>query len=327
METDIVEALYPQELRLVRAEEKGEQLKLSGKMPICLRKALLIAVWYLGNKESMRSIGNLFGISKSSVHSCVYRICELFSALSSKIILWPEKPEDQSALERSFKERAGFPGVVGAIDGCDINIICPPDQLDSYRNRKCGHSMVLQGICSSDKKFLDIFVGYSGSAHDARIYRNSGIFEKADKNRSDIFLSDSYHLLGDSAYLISEFLLTPFKEPVQGSILGYQTSYNQKHSKTRVVIEHAFGSLKARFRKLHLVDTEIAFILYVITAACVLHNICETEGDRLEDNIQANSECDGSSDAPATSIAAANQPQSQRTSRGVAKREAIARAL
>ncbi|KAK2701385.1 hypothetical protein QYM36_019952 [Artemia franciscana] len=261
------------------------------------------------NKESMRSIGNLFRISKS------------------KIIIWPEIPEDQSSLETSFKERAGFPGVVGVIDGCHINIICPADQQDSYRNRKFGYSMVLQGICSPDKKLLDIFVWYPGSAHDARIYRNSGISEKADMNTSDIFLSDSYHVLGDSAYSISEFLLTPFKEPVQGSLSGYQTSYNKKYSKTRIVIQHAFGLLKARFRKLHLVDTEIAFIPYVITAACVLHNICETEGYRLEDTIQANSQYDDGSDTLATSIAAANQPQSQRTSRGVAKWEAIARAL
>ncbi|KAK2710425.1 hypothetical protein QYM36_011822 [Artemia franciscana] len=63
------------------------------------------------------------------------------------------------------------------------------------------------------------------------------------------------------------------------------------------------------------------------TVKFIFHTISQTKGDMLEDTIQANSECDGSSDAPATSIAAANQPQSQRTSRGVAKRDAIAIAL
>lgn len=39
----------------------------------------------------------------------------------------------------------GFPGVVGAIDGCHIPIKQPPGNANDYYNRKEFHSIILQG--------------------------------------------------------------------------------------------------------------------------------------------------------------------------------------
>jgi len=45
-----------------------------------------------------------------------------------------------------FRMRSrGFPGVVGAIDGCHIPIKQPPGNANDYYNRKEFHSIILQG--------------------------------------------------------------------------------------------------------------------------------------------------------------------------------------
>ena len=51
--------------------------------------------------------------------------------------------------------------------------------------------------------------------------------------------------------------------------------FNTKHSKTRVVVEIGFGTLKNRFRRQ---NTEITLDLQKVPlltyATCILHNIC-----------------------------------------------------
>jgi len=50
--------------------------------------------------------------------------------------------------------------VIGAIDGCHINVKAPIKQADSYTNRKLGKSIILQAICTEGKLFTNISVGF-----------------------------------------------------------------------------------------------------------------------------------------------------------------------
>jgi DDE superfamily endonuclease len=69
---------------------------------------------------------------------------------------------------------------IGSIDGSHIQIDKPTERHDDYVNRKSYHSMVLQGICNEHKKFIDVFIGYPGSVHDARVFRNSDIHDNME---------------------------------------------------------------------------------------------------------------------------------------------------
>lgn len=53
------------------------------------------------------------------------------------------------------------------------------------------------------------------------------------------------YFIGDSGYPLKKYLLTPI--PTRNFTEG-ELSYNRAHKKTRVVIERAFGELKARWR-------------------------------------------------------------------------------
>ena len=56
--------------------------------------------------------------------------------------------------------------------------------------------------------------------------------------------------------------------------------------KTRITIEHAFGLLKTRFRRLlsGLETRNLELISHSVAACCVLHNICLAQNDFIEEN-------------------------------------------
>lgn len=89
-------------------------------------------------------------------------------------------------------------------------------------------------------------------------------------------------LLADSAYLLSDYILTPYRD--NGHLNNIQR-FNTKHSKTRVVIERAFGTLNGRFRKLKYIYmyNTLDMIPLVIITCCILRNICIENEDELMD--------------------------------------------
>lgn len=186
-------------------------------------------------------------------------------------IKWPQVHEIHN-IQQEFAAISNFPGVVGVIDGCHIPISAPTEHPNSYINRKGFHSILLQGICNSKMKFIDVFTGICGSVHDARVWQLSDIKNMIEEDIERYFPQNS-HLLADSAYPLSHYMLTPYRD--NGHLNNIQHNYNTQLSKTRVIIERTFGMLKGRFRKLkyvYMYNTEM--IPLVILACCILHNIC-----------------------------------------------------
>ena len=89
---------------------------------------------------------------------------------------------------------------------------------------------------------------------------------------TDIFPSGYYHILGDSAFKLMEKLIVPFKD--NGCLTIRQKIFNTELSRSRCLIEHTFGWLKQRFRRLKCINAKLGRIPYIITACAVLHNIC-----------------------------------------------------
>jgi hypothetical protein len=63
--------------------------------------------------------------------------------------------------------------VIGLIDGCHIPISTPKTDPENYVNRKGFHSVLLQAVCDDKLLFTDLYVGWPGSVHDARVFRRS----------------------------------------------------------------------------------------------------------------------------------------------------------
>ncbi|CAM4637451.1 unnamed protein product [Lepidochelys olivacea] len=83
-------------------------------------------------------------------------------------------------------------------------------------------------------------------------------------------------ILGDSAYPLLPWLMQLYT----GSLDSSKEQFNYRLSKCRMVVECAFGPLKACWScLLTRLDFSETNIPIVIAACCVLHNICENKGE------------------------------------------------
>lgn len=124
----------------------------------------------------------------------------------------------------------------------------------------------MQVVCDNNLKIRDVFIGYPGSVHDSRVFRNSPLCQTLPQK------CGQYFLLGDSGYPLQANLLTPFKD--RGQLTERQSHYNVLLARNRYVIEHCFGVLKQKFRQLfHIKLRKMELIVHLIRAACVLHNL------------------------------------------------------
>ena len=112
---------------------------------------MYITLQYLGNQGAIRLLADKFNRTESTVWRAVKEITHCFFEHQSKFIVWP-KPEELSSFEEKFKDRAGFPGTIGAIDGCHIKIHPPIGNQMAYRNYKKFHSIVLMAIVLPDRR-------------------------------------------------------------------------------------------------------------------------------------------------------------------------------
>jgi len=88
-----------------------------------------------------------------------------------------------------------------------------------------------------------------------------------------------YHV-GDSAYPMLTWLMKPFL--YNSSLSAEQRTYNYCIFRAHIVVENAFGQLKARWRRVSKrLDADIDNIPTIITACCMLHNMCEVHREAL----------------------------------------------
>jgi hypothetical protein len=251
-----------------------------GRPPVQPLEAFLLTLWILGNQECFRSTADRFGFSRGHAHKIFIKTIKYVTSKKNKYIIWPVGQHLMKNVD-NFNHLRGnnsFPNVVGCVDGTHIMIPGPRND-DSFYNRKGVNSMILQGICNSGMSFIDVYCGWPGSAHDARVWRNSPIYQNLRNNAIPTF----YHLLGDSAYPLEEFIIVPFKD--NGHLTAQQKRFNKILSSTRVVIEQAYGRLKGTWRRLKFLNIQnLTYFKYIVTAACILHNICVRENIRFEED-------------------------------------------
>lgn len=94
------------------------------------------------------------------------------------------------------------------------------------------------------------------------------------------FPEEKYHILGDAAFAIRSWLMTPFRQT--RNLARRERRHNQILSSCRVVIENIFGITKGRFRRLQYINTySVSKAIEITTAACVLHNFCYLSNDEF----------------------------------------------
>ena len=111
----------------------------------------------------------------------------------------------------------------------------------------------MQAVVDHQYCFMDIYIGWPGSTHDACVLANSDVFEKGeagtlfpDKQRRICGKDVPLLLLGDPAYPLLPWMMKPYSDC--GRLTARQTTFNYQLSRARFVTENAFGCLKGRWR-------------------------------------------------------------------------------
>ena len=178
--------------------------------PMTTREMFYITIWYLANQCPPRAISIMFNRLISSIWRATDRITKILETNQQKFINWPT-PEEASVISDQFKQMAGFPGVLGDIDGTHIHFQAHTRNQKDYNNRKFFHSLNLQAVCLPNRAFSYTFAGFPGSAHDVRVFRCSDLHNKMNEDSASLSPTTEYHILGDSAFPCSSYLIPAIK--------------------------------------------------------------------------------------------------------------------
>uniref|UniRef100_A0A8C3FIF4 DDE Tnp4 domain-containing protein n=2 Tax=Chrysemys picta bellii TaxID=8478 RepID=A0A8C3FIF4_CHRPI len=246
---------------------------------LTVEKRVAIALWKLAMPDSYRSVGNQFGVGKSTVRAAVMQVAKAITELLLPKVVTLGNVQ---VIVDGFAAM-GFPNCGGTKDGTHIPILAPDHQGSQYINCQGYFSMVLQALVDHKGRFTNINVGWPGRVHDARVFRNTSLFKWLQQG---IYFPDQkitvgdvdmpIVILGDPAYPLMPWLMKPYT----GSLDSSQELFNYRLSKCRMVVEYAFGHLKAHWHTLLTrSDLSQTNIPIVIAACCVLHNLCESKGE------------------------------------------------
>lgn len=90
------------------------------------------------------------GFDKSTVSTTVQRVTNALAARADTFIKWPSSPTQKSSIKTGFYLAAGFPNVIGCIDGTHVRIQAPSVDENAFVNRKGYHSINVQGVCDHE---------------------------------------------------------------------------------------------------------------------------------------------------------------------------------
>lgn len=232
--------------------------------------ALAMAILYVSHGGKVALVADATGYSPETVRlHCKVVIQVISDIFFSKQVRMPDTDEYLEYISSDFLNRCHIPRVIGAIDGTHFPILTPSEAHVDYINRKGTHSIVFQAIAiGTDLRFIEFSGGWAGSVGDSMVFKQSTVFQKFVSRKWE-----GYRLLGDAAYGLSSFCLTPFER--SDRMTQTQKNYNFWQSSGRMVVERAFGCLKKRFPILQTAFTSDDKWLCTVAKFCVtIHNMC-----------------------------------------------------
>ena len=165
---------------------------------------LLHALRFFASGSFQNVVGDSIHVSPPTACRVIRKVSLALSARLHQYVNISQDARYTHEMKTMFAEMAGIRGVIACVDGTQVPIIAPADAEYEYVNRKGQYALNIQVMCDAKMKFVNAVIRWPGSTHDGRILTTSNIFhgfERGDYN--DI-------VLGDSAYQLLPWLMTPF---------------------------------------------------------------------------------------------------------------------
>ena len=241
----------------------GDSVPSDKRLPITLR--------YLATGADINLLGDTFGIAGRTVRDIILQVCLAITnsdALKS-LINFPKHDVDFEGISRRFFDRFQFPNCVGAVDHTHIPITKPKKSEDprSYFDYKNDYSIHLQAVCDADTRILFYHIGAPGKNNDGGVMEMSGLKQILHSG----VIPDKYHLVGDPAFPLHINLMTRFPGI---ELTPFESRYNWRQSRCRMIVEQLFGQLKGKWRVLLISNPfrDLDLVNKIVLTCVLLHN-------------------------------------------------------
>ena len=172
-------------------------------------------------------IALVHGISHSEVFNSVWRVVNAVNSCPDHAFdcSFPKKHEDQRRIAEEFcrVSDAHFDNCAGPID-CMLLWLEQPSlasceaagvgRLKFFCGRKKKYGLGLQAVCDAHGRFTNVFIGHPATTSDFLAFTTSPLYFLL-RDQKD-FLAPGLCLYGDSAYVATEYMATPFKNTRSG---------------------------------------------------------------------------------------------------------------
>jgi|EP00979_Chaetoceros_neogracilis_P009196 hypothetical protein len=169
--------------------------------------------------------------------------------INGKDFLEDEEKMKEAVLEFARHSNGLFVGAIGALDGWLVKIGKPRRRSDkvqnpgSYFSRKGFFAVNVQVIVDKKKRVWYRAVQCRGAEHDSTAFKHSSIYKLLQEKWKGL-LKKGYYIIGDSAYALRSYLMTPFDNAMHGTD---ECNFNFFHSSSRITVECAFGEIDMRW--------------------------------------------------------------------------------
>ncbi|KAL4563799.1 hypothetical protein LXL04_027845 [Taraxacum kok-saghyz] len=252
------------------------------RMAIPVRQRVAVCIYRLATGDPLRTVSTLFGLGISTCHKLVLEVCAAIrTVLMPKFLQWPDE-RTLHEIKHEFRSISGIPDVCGSIYTTHISIIAPKTNPEAYfnkkhtdRNQKPSYSTTVQGLVDHRGVFTDICIGYPGSMSDEKILEKSALSQ-----RFNMGMMKNTWVVGGSGYPLKDWVMVPYTHQ---NLTWSQHSFNQRVNDLRKTSKEAFMRLKGRWGCLQKrSEVKLQELPVVLGACCVLHNICEMNGEEMD---------------------------------------------
>jgi hypothetical protein len=213
---DLMHSKSPKDIaviKMMKAHEGSTGGFISGEVKLALTLRILAGGSYL-------DLALLYEMSSSSAYRIFHDVVQNW-ILDDRLVkingtdyLNDEDRLQKVALEFSRSSGGIFNGCIGAIDGWIVKIRKPSikdnvSDTSSFFSRKGFFGLNVVAIVDKKKRVLYRVIASRGAEHDSTAFKSSKLYGLL-MNKWQWLKEKGYYFIGDSAYSLKSFILTPF---------------------------------------------------------------------------------------------------------------------